>query len=139
MTLPSIIDRRTEKTHVWLKEVAERLGTDDHRLAYRVLRAYLQALRDRLTVQEVAQLGAQLPELIRGMYYEGWHPSATPVHYRGTADFLDRIATEAELSGETGASEAVNAVAAVLRQHISAGEIEDVRAQLPENLQPILG
>ncbi len=139
MPEPSIIERSVEKTHVWLDELAGQLGTEDHRQAYRVLRAYLHALRDRLTVDEAAQLAAQLPDLVRGIYYEGWKPSATPVKYRGFADFLDRIAADAELDGETAASYAVGAAAEVLRRHVSAGEIEDIRAQLPTDLQPILG
>lgn len=40
---------------------------------------------------------------------------------------------------ETSASYAVSAAAGVLRRHVSAGKIEDVRAQLPEDLLPILG
>lgn len=139
MAEPSIIERSVEKAHVWLNDLAEQLGTDDHRLAYRVLRAYLHALRDRLTVDETAQLAAQLPELIRGIYYEGWNPSSTPVRYRDFADFLDRVASDAALDGETAASYAVSAAAGVLRRHVSAGEIEDVRAILPEDLRPILG
>jgi uncharacterized protein (DUF2267 family) len=136
---PSIIDRNVEKTHVWLEEVSKQLGTDDHRQAYRVLRAYLHTLRDRLTVEEAAQLAAQLPDLIRGIYYEGWKPSATPLKYRGLNEFLDRVAAEAELPGETSASYAVGAVSEVLRRHVSAGELDDVRAQLPEDLRPVLG
>ena len=68
----SIIDHSVETTHIWLNELAAELGTEDHRHAYRVLRAVLHAVRDRLTVDEAAQLAAQLPELIRGIYYEGW-------------------------------------------------------------------
>ncbi len=139
MPEPSIIDRSVEQAHIWLDEVAGQLGTDDRRQAYRVLRAYLHALRDRLTVDESAQLAAQLPDLIRGIYYEGWNPSATPVKYRGLTDFLDRVATDAELDGETSASYVVSAAAEVLRRHVSAGEIDDDRAQLPEDLLPILG
>ncbi len=139
MPEPSIIERSVEKAHIWLDEVAAQLGTDDHRQAYRALRAYLHALRDRLTVDEAAQLAAQLPDLIRGIYYEGWDPSSTPVKYRGFTDFLDRVAADAKLDGETAASYAVSASAGVLRRHVSAGEIEDIRAQLPEDLQPILG
>lgn len=138
MAEPSIIDRSAEKAHAWLNDLAEQLGTDDHRQAYRVLRAYLHALRDRLPVDEAAQLAAQLPMLIRGIYYDGWNPSSTPVHYRGLADFLDRIAADASLEGETAASYAVSAMAVVLRRHISPGEIDDVRATLPEELRPIL-
>lgn len=139
MADPSIIERTVEKTHLWLDEVAAELETDDRREAYRVLRAYLHALRDRLTVDEAAELAAQLPDLIRGIYYEGWDPSKTPVRYDDLADFLDRVAGEAQLSGDTAASYAVGAASRVLRKHVSAGEIEDIRAQLPENLQPILG
>lgn len=139
MAEPSIIERSVEKAHLWLNDLAEQLGTDDHRLAYRVLRAYLHALRDRLTVDEAAQLAAQLPELIRGIYYEGWNPSSTPIRYRDFADFLDRVAADAALDGETAASYAVSAAAGVLRRHVSAGEIEDIRAILPEGLRPILG
>jgi uncharacterized protein (DUF2267 family) len=138
MTEPNVIERSVEKTHVWLNELAAQLGTDDERYAYRVLRAYLHALRDRLTVDEAAQLAAQLPDLIRGIYYEGWNPSKTPVKYRGLTDFLDRVAGDAQLDGETAASYAVSAAAEVLRRHVAAGEIEDIRAQLPEDLLPIL-
>ncbi len=139
MEEPSIIQRSVEKAHIWFQEVAEQLGDTDHRQAYRVLRAYLQALRDRLTVDEAAQLGAQLPDLIRGIYYEGWDPSSTPIRYRNLDEFLDRVAAEAKLGGETSASYAVAAAAAVLRGHVSAGEIEDIRAQLPEELHAIVG
>jgi len=139
MAEPSIIERSVEKAHLWINDVAEQLGTDDHREAYRVLRAYLHALRDRLPVDEAAQLAAQLPELIRGIYYEGWNPSSTPVKYRDFADFLNRVAEDAVLDGETDASYAVSAVAGVLRRHVSAGEIDDIRAILPEELKPILG
>jgi uncharacterized protein (DUF2267 family) len=139
MSDPSIIERSVEKAHLWFNDMAAEMGTEDHNEAYRVLRAYLHALRDRLPVDEAAQLAAQLPELIRGIYYEGWNPSATPVKYRGYAEFLDRVAGEAILDGETEASFASSAAASVLRRHVSAGEIDDIRAVLPEDLRPILG
>jgi uncharacterized protein (DUF2267 family) len=139
MSEPTIIERSVEKAHIWLNEMAGELGSEDQQEAYRVLRAYLHALRDRLPVDEAAQLAAQLPELIRGIYYEGWDPSATPVRYRTYAEFLDRVAEEALLDGETAASYAVSAASSLLRRHVSAGEIDDVRAILPEDLRPILG
>jgi uncharacterized protein (DUF2267 family) len=139
MSEPTIIERSVEKAHVWLNDTAAALGTEDQQEAYRVLRAYLHALRDRLPVDEAAQLAAQLPELIRGIYYEGWNPSATPVKYRSFAEFLDRIAEEALLGGETAASHAVGAASSVLRSHVSSGEVDDIRAILPEDLRPILG
>jgi uncharacterized protein (DUF2267 family) len=45
-----IIDRSVEKTHIWLNELAAELGTEDRKYAYRVLRAVLHAVRDRLAI-----------------------------------------------------------------------------------------
>ncbi|MCE3267274.1 MAG: hypothetical protein K0S15_1983 [Solirubrobacterales bacterium] len=134
----SVIDRTVEKTNIWLNDLAEELGSDDRKAAYRVLRAYLHAVRDRLTVNEAAQLAAQLPELIRGTYYEGWVPARTPVKYRTVDEFLLRVAREAQLPGETQASYACSAAARVLRRHVSQGEIEDVVSVFPEEMRPVL-
>lgn len=138
MSEVDLIDRSLEKTNIWLNELAAELGDDDRRSAYHVLRAYLHAVRDRLQVNEAAQLAAQLPELIRGIYYEGWVPSRTPMNYRSVDEFLRRIADEALLPGETEASYACSAAARVLRNHVSEGEIADVAAVFPEKLRPVL-
>jgi uncharacterized protein (DUF2267 family) len=54
-------------------------------------------------------------------------------------DFLQRVASDALLDGETSASYAVDAAAAELRRHVSDGEIDVIRSILPEELRPILG
>jgi uncharacterized protein (DUF2267 family) len=139
MSEPEVIARSVEKTHIWLNELAVELGAENDRAgAYRVLRAFLHALRDRLTVDEAAQLAAQLPELIRGIYYEGWVPARTPIKYRDADEFLARIGEEAKLSGETQASHACAAASRVLQRHVSSGEFEDVLAMLPERLRTLV-
>lgn len=135
MTQPEFIERNVQKTNIWLAEMEEELGIEDRRAAYRVLRAYLHAIRDRVTVDEAAQLGAQLPDLIRGVYYEGWDPSKTPAEYRDLESFLARVSSEALLKGPTEASYAVAAATRVLRRHVSEGEIDDVLGMLPEDLR----
>ena len=85
----------------------------------------LHALRDRLTVDVAAKLAAQLPTFIRGVYYEDWDPSRTPLPIHDVDAFLDRVAREARMAGETEASLAVTAVARVLRHHGSPGEIDE--------------
>lgn len=132
------IDRSVEKANIWVNERADQLDTDDHQYAYRVLRAFLHTLRDRLTLQETAQLAAQLPELIRGLYYENWNPSHTPASYHDAKEFLDRLAAAAAMHGDTEASFATAAAAHVLREHVTPGEIEDVLAVLPTEIRSLL-
>jgi uncharacterized protein (DUF2267 family) len=133
-----VIDRSVEKTHIWLSELAEELGSDDRHYAYRVLRAFLHALRDHLPIDEAASLAAQLPIFIRGIFYEGWDPSGAPEHARSLDIFLARIANEAGLAGETEASIAATAANRVLRRHISAGEAGSVLHELPGHLRRLL-
>jgi uncharacterized protein (DUF2267 family) len=138
-TRVDIIDRSVEKAHIWINDVAEELGADDQHRAYRVLRAFLHALRDHLSVDEAAQLAAQLPIFVRGVFYEGWDPSRTPEHARDVDSFLIRIAGEAGLAGETDASFAAVAAGRVLLRHISAGESASILRALPQHLRELLG
>ncbi len=133
-----VIDRSVEKTHIWLNDLAEKLATDDGHHAYRVLRAFLHALRDHLSVDEAAALAAQLPIFVRGVFYEGWDPSRTPERARDIDSFLTRIANEAGLAGETEASFAAAAASRVLSRHISAGEARSVLNVLPAHLREFL-
>jgi uncharacterized protein (DUF2267 family) len=133
-----IIDRNVEKAHIWVNGVAEELGTDDREQAFRVLRAFLHALRDHLSVDVAAQLSAQLPIFVRGVFYEAWNPNAMPNHTRDLDSFLDRIAAEARLAGETEASFAAAAANRVLQRHISTGERDAVLHVLPRHVRAFL-
>jgi uncharacterized protein (DUF2267 family) len=137
-TAVSTIERTIRTTNAWLKQIAEEMGEDDRPDAYRALRAVLHALRDRLTVDEAAQFAAQLPLLIRGIFYEGWNPSATPQHYATAGEFLRRVVRDGRLHGTTEASLAVEATMNVIRQHVSAGEIDDVVAVLPRAIRDLI-
>lgn len=132
------IDRSMETTNIWLKELSDRLGNGDRQYAYRVLRGFMHTLRDRMPLQESAQLAAQLPHLIRGVYYEGWRPSHTPLSYHSARDFLDRLAAASLLSGDTEASFAAIACFEEMAAHITPGEMDDVLAVLPHEVRTLL-
>jgi uncharacterized protein (DUF2267 family) len=84
------LQQDVQKTHQWLHDLTGILRWTDWHRAHLALRASLHALRDRLTVDEVAQLGAQLLMLVRGFNYEGWNPSRKPLGLRDKQQFLER-------------------------------------------------
>jgi uncharacterized protein (DUF2267 family) len=131
-----LFDHAVTGAAMWIDEVAAELRTEDPREARRVLRAVLHAVRDRMEPNEAAQLAAQLPELIRGIYYEDWVPGRRTPRHRD--EFLRAIAHEARLAGTTEASFAVAAAMHVVRGHVSAGEIDDVLAVMPAELRELL-
>jgi uncharacterized protein (DUF2267 family) len=132
------LDHSVELTNIWLSELAVELGTEDRHEAYRVLRAFLHTLRDRLTVEEAAELAAQLPILVRGVFFQDWEPGRTPAGYRGRDEFLARFAGEAGLEGESTVSFAAEAALRTFRLHVSDGEVADILAVLPEDLRELL-
>jgi uncharacterized protein (DUF2267 family) len=125
------VERSVHKTNEWVNAMAAELGTDDREDAWRVLRADLQVLRDELTVDEAAQLAAQLPMVLRGAFWEGFNPGHKPQKLRHREEFLARLAERAQLSDLTEAARAAQATTRVLSEHITEGELDDVFAQLP--------
>ncbi|WP_431323084.1 DUF2267 domain-containing protein [Rhizobium sp. YTU87027] len=62
-----------QEAAVWIRELSELLGCEQ-RVAYEVLRITLHAVRDRLSVDDNARVGNDLPLLLRGLYFEAWDP-----------------------------------------------------------------
>jgi uncharacterized protein (DUF2267 family) len=130
------IDGAAHKTYVWLDEIAAAFHGDRHH-ALQILRAFLHLLRDHLSVDESAQLAAQFPVLVRGLYFEGWDPSHSLIHERSSDAFLARFVHDSGIR-QMDARDAVAAAWTVLRNHVTAGEVDDVFASLPAHLRELL-
>jgi uncharacterized protein (DUF2267 family) len=77
-TKVSALDHAMHTAHTWINDVAMELDTEDREFAYQVLRAWLHTLRDRLTVEASVPFAAQLPDLIRGVFYRAGIPTPSP-------------------------------------------------------------
>jgi uncharacterized protein (DUF2267 family) len=130
------LESSLEETYDWLNRISLELDDGDRHLALAALRAVLHAVRDYLTVEQSAHLSAQLPTLIRGIYFEQWTPDA-PSPGRSVDALLLRI--EAHLKGyegRCGADDAAGAVFAVLEESISGGA-EKIKATLPKPIREL--
>ncbi len=137
-TSHDLFDGTLQKTQIWLNDLMAELnwqGKPDK--AYFALRTVLHALRDRLTVEEAVQLGAQLPMLVRGFYYDGWTLKDKPRKERHKEEFLDHVKEAFKDDVTVRPESVVRAVFRVLELHTSDGEIADVKNLLPKTLHEL--
>jgi uncharacterized protein (DUF2267 family) len=134
---PEVFETTLQKTNIWLKEISDLLHWDDHQKAYHGLRAVLHALRDRLPVAETAHLGAQLPMLVRGFYYDCWKPSAAPAKIKTMQEFYDIVRKNFTADRNVNPMRLTEAVMTVLSANISASEVEKLRGILPPHLREL--
>jgi uncharacterized protein (DUF2267 family) len=128
-----VFDKTLQTTNIWLNEITEALGPDRQH-AWKVLSVVLQKLRDRLPVNAAAHLGAQLPLLIRGVYYDQFTPARQPANWN-LDQFIEEVASWLSDARPTDPREAAHAVLAVLSRHIPAGEIKHVQNSLPKEMR----
>ena len=130
-------DTTLQHTHEWLDDLMRELGTDDRQGAWSVLTTVLHAIRDRLPPQEAAHLGAQLPMLIRGMFYDGWRPALAPMERRGPHAFTEDLDRGLPGPSREAKVECAKAVFRVLERRVAPGEVRDVVHVLPHEVQQL--
>lgn len=139
MTITPIheLDSSLHEANTWLKDVMHHLGTDDAHTGHTAMRASLHALRDRIGLDNAAHLGAQLPTLIRGIYFEGWHPAGTPTKERHKQDFLDHISKELRGDSVIDPESAIAAVLEVVCEKTSHAEAAKLIRLFPKGLRDL--
>ena len=133
----STMEHTIQVTHEWVHQIDELMSWDDSNKSVRLLRAVLHTVRDMLGGVEAAQLSAQLPLFLRGVYFEGWDPSKTPAALREKPDFLACVISGFAPDKLDQPEAAINAVLSVLNTRISAGEIRDVRDSMRKSVRDI--
>jgi uncharacterized protein (DUF2267 family) len=134
-TTTALFQHSLQTTDRWLKEIMTDLRWLDHHKAYTALRATLHALREQLPVNECAQLSAQLPLVLRGVFWEGWNPSCAKPHQDA---FLSEIHAAFKHDSDTDPERVARAVFKTLTREVSVGEMEDVRSILPRDIRKLI-
>lgn len=136
-----VFDKTLQTTHIWLDEIMETVGPDRN-VAWHVLGSVLRNLRDRLPLELAAHLGAQLPLLVRGAYYDQFRPGHVPERFHSEDEFLGRVIGDLRGIRPVNAREATRSVFAVLDHHVTPEQLEKVKWSLPapiRGLWPVPG
>ena len=133
----ALFEGTLRKTDAWLDDLMVELDTTDRHAAYRALRAVLQAVRDRLGVNEVAHLAAQLPALLRGVLYEGWHPADKPLHLRREQELVSLVRRH-HGPGHIDVGRAIPAVLRTIERHTTGDVVGAIRRAFPASLDRLM-
>ena len=131
-----VFDKTLQTTHIWLDELMEEIGPD-RQVAWHVLGAVLRAVRDRVPLELAVHLGAQLPILIRGTYYDQWSSPGAIDKSRTLEEFLARIGQGLASTRPVNVRNATRAVFGILSRHIDRGQVEKIIHSVPEEVRAI--
>ncbi len=129
-----VFDKTLQTTNIWLNEIMDRLGPD-RQLAWKALSVVLHKLRDRLPLELSAHLGAQLPLLVRGNYYDQFEPGRIPADCRSPEEFTEEVAEWLSDARPVDPADAIAAVFGVLERHLSEGQVAKIRGALPKGIR----
>lgn len=127
----AVFDTTFQESNQWLKQVELRLPPCDRHQAYGAFRAVPHALRDRLPTEAMLSLSAQLPMLLRGVYFEGWRPGDASSGGRDPQVFAEDVAARLPRGFPRQPNEAVEAVFAALGAQLDPGEVRKLVQCLP--------
>ncbi|MGJ5223705.1 DUF2267 domain-containing protein [Bradyrhizobium sp. HKCCYLR1023] len=131
------LDHTIQETNLWLKAIEEKLDLGSRQQAYNALRAVLHALRDRVPPEVAIKLGAQLPILLRGIYYENWHAAGTPTKERHASDFADHVAMELPQQFPIAPLTVIRGVFEIAWEKLDPGEFEKLMHHLPVQIREL--
>lgn len=135
----STFETSLDKTNLILKDIEQAYGWPKERRnqSYLALRTVLHLLRDRLPVEESAQFAAQLPMVLRGIYFEGWDPTVVPVKM-GREEFLERVRLDFPWEVPGGIAHLVQTTLNAVRRYTTEGQWQDVKTGMPKELASII-
>lgn len=126
-----------QKSNLFMKELSTELGfgLEDTLLAFRTV---MHAVRDRLPAEEAGHLAAQLPLLIKGVYFDGWSPGRQPLKIKTKTELFD-VVSRPLLRGirRFDVEQVTRTVLRVVANHLSDGEVDQLRAILPADLRDL--
>lgn len=139
MAAVPILENNIHQTMDWIYAIEEAChwDVDNQKKAFAALRAVLHELRDLLPLETAARLSEQLPLVIRGIFFENWHPRFIPTQEIKKEDFLSAIAETLYPYTEVDVEETTRGVLQVLGEKLPFGELENIIQNMSKEIQEL--
>ncbi|MFO8130494.1 MAG: DUF2267 domain-containing protein [Bacteroidales bacterium] len=138
-------NKYAEEGNKFLNKLAEELGyPEEKERTGIIMKAVLHTLRDRLTISESMDLLAQFPMFLKAVYVDEWKYLEKPIKIKTQEAFEDYVKMlqkrygEEQFDWEISTEDIVKTQIALLTKYISRGEMQDIIAQMPEDIKPLI-
>jgi len=122
------------ETDAWIDEFMALIGWHDRSLSFAAFMGALHAFRDSLPWDEAATAAAYFPPLLRGLYFEGWHPTSRSLPLTERDAVLGRIRDAVHQQPRVEPENVMRALFSLLAKRLPASELEDIKAVSPDEL-----
>lgn len=139
MVAVPVLENNIHQTMDWIYAIEEacQWDEDNQKKAFAALRAVLHELRDLLPIEYAAQLSANLPLVIRGIFFENWEPPPFPLQDIKKEDFLAAVAKALYPYPAREVEEITKAVLSVLGEKLPAGDLEKILNNIPGEIKEL--
>ena len=137
---PTLNFKKTlQKSNAWLDDLKDSMGWSERRRAYMALKTVLHVIRDQLEDDAAIDFAADMPLLIRTIYFEGWKqgPHKLP-KVSSKEEFLWLIERELGWDKSVSVEDLSKNVFYVFSKQASPTEIKNISHSLPEHLRSFL-
>ena len=128
------LENAVEETEAWVDEFVALIAWHNRDLAFTALVSALHAFRDSMPWDEAANIAAYFPPLLRGIYFEGWHPASRSLPLTTKSVFFERIRDAVHQNPGVESEQVVRALFSLLAKRMPQSELEDLKALAPEEL-----
>lgn len=138
MTGLDVFDQSLQKTNLILGDIEKKYRWENRRRqAYAGLRAVLHALRDGLTAREAAHFSAQLPLMLKGVFFDQWDPERAPMKMH-KEEFIQHIRKEFPFDIEVPIEDFIADIFTILEEHMDPGEFEKIKLIVPKDIADLM-
>lgn len=131
---PDAFDIAVQKSNVWLKDIEQAGHLRSRFQAYTALRTVLHALRDCLPAAEAVKFSAQMPLLMKGVFFDGWKMSPKPLRLTEQG-FYAHIRRGLREQPGLEPRDALKAVLSGLYAHIEPPVVDALQLVLPREVR----
>ena len=134
----NLFDHTVHETNQLLKKVEDEFGwTDRRQQSYAIVRAVLHAVRDRIPYTEAISFSAQLPLLLKGVFFDGWSPELIPEKCT-RKEFIEKIRSTFPYSTDSSIEEVIATTFQLICEQMDPPETTKILNLLPDDIRELL-